>query len=290
MSYAATIGFFDGVHQGHRFLLDSLCQVAHTHSLATMAVTFTEHPQTVLHGTAPHLLTSLDERISLLKKAGVDEVTVLDFSAIHNLQAQAFMLWLKQRYNVTLLLMGYDHRFGSDHINNISDYQRLGQEIDVEVVLAPPMPNRQVSSSVVRQAVSDGRIEEADSLLGRAYTLTGIVTHGKGLGKTIGFPTANISLTDTRRLLPKDGVYAVTVDNGTTMSAKWAVANIGTNPTVGGEERTIEVHILGFQGSLYGSTLTLRFLYRLRNEQTFTSIEALKQQIGRDIQSLRTKM
>lgn len=284
MAYAATIGFFDGVHLGHQYLLRQVRQAAALHHAMSLAVTFRLHPQTVLRGTSPKLLTSLSEREKALQQQ-VDTVLVIDFETIHTLTAQAFMQFLHDEHDVRLLLMGYDHRFGSDGTHRIEDYIHWGEKAGVEVQIVEPMPGETVSSSVIRRALHAGDISTANRLLGRPYTLNGIVVHGRGIGKTIGFPTANICPTDPNRLIPRDGVYAVHARFAEQLRP--ALLNIGTNPTVQGTARTIEVHIPDFEGDLYQKTLSVQFLLRLRDEQHFASLALLQARIAQDIAYLR---
>lgn len=291
---------FDGVHRGHQFLLRELLLQARQRGWQSMVVTFFDHPRNLLYGTAERLLTTRDERKALLEACGVDKVVMLEFSDIQQQTAEEFMRFLRERYDVSAVMMGYDHRFGSDRLTRYEDYVQAGKRAGVEVIHfeeatssdlatdartdADSGEKNPISSSRIRKALQAGEIESANEMLGREYSLYGKVVHGKGLGTRLGFPTANISLSDPDKLLPKDGVYAVETEiSGIVYKA---VMNIGTNPTVQDrdEPRTyIEVHIIGFEGNLYNQLLRVEILHRLRDEQRFDSLDALRRQIEADI-------
>ncbi len=278
MQYVATIGFFDGVHKGHQFLLEHLQEVARREGLSTMVVTFDEHPETILRGWAKPLLSSTQERLTLLSQNGADEVLVLPFEHIRSLTAEQFMVYLKGK-GVALLLMGYDHRFGVDRLVTFEDYRRAAERADLRLQLITEAPDGHISSSTIRKALAAGDITRANDMLGRPYSLTGKVVHGNGIGRTIGFPTANIQVPEYK-LLPAEGVYVGMVDRHK------SIVNVGFNPTVDGRKETVEVHIPDFSGDLYGQTLTVSLLKRLRGEQKFDSLDELQAQIRRDITSL----
>lgn len=247
--------------------------------------TFDVHPRAVLQSDyVPQLLTSPEERKTLLRRFG--EVVVLPFKEVQTLTAAQFMQILKEHYSVSVLLMGYDHRFGSDRLRAPEDYRRIGASVGIDVVTLPEFVDgaQHVSSTEIRQALEKGDIMVANELLGRPYTLCGIVEHGKGIGRTIGFPTANIAVNDPHKALPKNGVYAVQiqVEEGEMLPA---VLNIGTNPTIGNKNLSLEVHIPDFEQDIYGKNVTVYVLRYLREEQRFDSLTALREQIIRDIDS-----
>ncbi len=282
MNTIATIGFFDGVHLGHQYLLQHLCAEARSRSLASLAVTFTQHPRSVLSET-PQLLTTPEERKALLIGQGVKQVVMLDFAAVRSLTARAFMERLYAEYDVRCLLLGYDHHFGSDCLSSFADYQRIGQEVGIEVVQMPEYTNEgaHVSSTAIRKALLTGDVEQANQLLGYRYTLQGKVVAGRQIGREIGFPTANIALSEDK-LVPRQGVWVVDV-MGIAEQPLRGLLNIGNNPTVGGEATTFEVHILDYTGDLYNCRLTLHLLHFIRPEQKFDSLIALQKQISEDI-------
>lgn len=287
MKRIATIGFFDGVHKGHCYLFERLTRLAAERHLEPFIITFDIHPRAVLQSDyIPHLLTSPEERTALLERFG--EVKMLPFAEICHLTAAEFMAQLRDKYNVSVLLMGYDHRFGSDKLRRPQDYCRLGEQFGIEVLTTGEFVEGElhVSSTEIRQALENGNILVANDLLGRPYTICGTVVHGNTIGRTIGFPTANIQVDDPHKALPKNGVYAVKVQvEGD--SWKNAILNIGTNPTVGNEAVTIEVHILDFAGDLYGKKITLSMQRYIREEKRFDSLSQLREQIIRDVDSIR---
>ena len=287
-TYAATIGFFDGVHQGHRFLLDCLKKEADKRQLKSMAITFETHPRQVIQGGwKPELLTELHEKLRLLKATGVDTVVVLRFNRqMAAFSARDFIQLMYERMGVRVLLTGYDNRFGHNRTEGFEDYQCYGRELGIEVKGLPPAPSKEtggvVSSSHVRQLLKDGNLAEANYCLGRPYVISGEVVHGEQIGRTIGFPTANLQ-PDEGKLIPKDGVYAVMVDIDDETHAK-GIMNIGTRPTFNGTGRTLETNLLTPIGDIYGHRLTIHFIARLRSEQQFASGEALAHQIEKDKQ------
>ena len=285
MKRIATIGFFDGVHKGHCFLFEHLRALAAQRGLQPLIVTFDSHPRAVLQSDyTPQLLTSLNERVALLKSFG--EVLILPFADIQPLTAAEFMQQLKTQYEVEVLLMGYDHTFGSDRLRHPQDYKRIGAEVGVEIIGMGEFVEGEwhVSSTEIRQTLQNGNIAVANDLLGRPYSLSGTVVHGNGIGRTIGFPTANIQPDDVQKIIPRNGVYEVDV-KGEKVQEK-GVCNIGTNPTIGNAMRTIEVYIPRFQGDLYGEHLTLLFTRFIREERKFESLENLKKQIMEDLASI----
>ncbi len=290
MLSAATIGFFDGVHCGHRFVLRHLQEEAQKRGLNSLVVTFEQHPRSILHPRnvvlreKPQLLTTPAEREHLLYTQGIEQVLMLDFSAIQSLTARDFMQQLYTDYGVRCLLLGYDHQFGSDCLSHFEDYQTLGKAIGIEVVLLSEYQGdmQHISSTSIRKALLAGEAEKANQLLGYAYTLQGEVIAGRQIGRELGFPTANIALT-TDKLIPKEGVWIVDV-SGITEQPLRGLLNIGTNPTVGGKTMSIEAHILHYAGNLYGKELRLSLLHYLRAEQRFASREALQAQIALDAQ------
>ena len=285
MSYAATIGFFDGVHKGHLFLLSELKRTAAVRGLRTLVVTFKEHPRLYLGGERPLLLTSTEDRVGLISACGIDDVKVLDFPEVRSMRAVEFMRLLHDKYDVRTLLMGYDHNFGSDGIRGIERYSEIGRQSEIDILPVPRAPEGGVSSSKIRMALLSGDVKTAVEMLGRPYSLTGKVVKGKGVGHSIGFPTANIQLPENL-LVPRTGVYAVSVlyeDNRYD-----GVLNIGTNPTLGGQDVSIEVHLLNFEGDLYGKDIKVELYDFLRSEICFSSLDELQRQIYEDIIKAQT--
>ena len=284
MSKVATIGFFDGVHLGHNYLLELLKSEAQQRVMQSVVVTFANHPRLFFNpNCALKQLTLSDEKVDLLKQKGVDEVVMLQFDdKLSKLTSREFMQLLVEHHDVKVLLMGYDHRFGSDRGTSFDEYVAYGKQIGVEVKRCDGFSESEVmvSSSKVRRALELWDIPLANKFLGYKYFVKGRVVEGQKIGRQIGFPTANLQI-DSLKLIPSDGVYVVEVVVGDREYR--GVLNIGTRPTVSGDKRTIEVHIIEYEGAeLYGYELELRFLRFLRHEQRFSSLEDLREQIRKD--------
>ena len=280
MSKIATIGFFDGVHRGHRFLFAQLEEHAKLLHLSPVIYTFSQHPKQILTGTSPAMLTTNTEREALLCAYG--EVCFLDFSAVQHLTAEQFMRYLHDEQDVAALLIGYDHHFGSDRLKGFAEYEKIARKIGLHVERAHEclVDGLPVSSSRIRKLLKAAQIDQVNRLLGYTYSVSGVVEHGNAIGATLGFPTANIRLNSAKQL-PASGVYVVMAQvDGVEYKA---LANIGTNPTVGNDHLSLEVHLLDFQGDLYDQSLTISFLSFLREERKFDSLEELKNQITADI-------
>lgn len=294
MERIATIGFFDGVHLGHRYVIDSLLHTALERGLSPLIVTFGQHPREVLRdGYVPELLNTQEERRELLERYAT--TLMLDFCQIYMWTAEQFMVYLRDEYDVRVILMGYDHHFGSDRLPSHRDYVEVGERVGVtvcplvqykpQVASAEDGLPQHVSSTEIRTLLHSGKVQNANELLGYAYTLAGTVVHGNAIGRQIGFPTANIHITDPHKLIPEEGVYKAEV----CVRDQWygAVLNIGTNPTVGNAQQTIEAYIIDFQGNIYGEDIQVRLLRRLRDEQQFADLGALRTQIEQDIAHCR---
>ena len=283
---AAIVGFFDGIHLGHRSLIEFVRSEADRRNLKPVAVTFTGCPREYLRpGSGPKLLSTATERLDGLRELlGTDGVVALDFNGdLASMTASEFMTMLRERYGVELLVAGFNNRFGSDRDKTFDDYVAIGREIGLEVIKAPEYDGREgVSSSAIRKAVAEGRIAEAASMLGRNYSIAGTVATGRRVGRTIGFPTANLQPADGRILIPGGGVYAAwaETDGGKRYPA---MVNVGTCPTVSTEGRqTIEANLIGFDGDLYGRRLRLEFVAWLRGEKRFDSLDDLKTRLETD--------
>ena len=280
MPRIATIGFFDGVHRGHRFLFAQLQEHAKLLHLSPVIYTFSEHPKQLLIGQSPAMLTTNAERETLLRAYG--EVCFLDFSAVQHLTAEQFMRYLHDEQDVDALVIGYDHHFGSDRLKGFAEYEKIARTIGLHVERAHEclVDSLPVSSSRIRKLLAAAQIDQVNRLLGYTYSISGVVEHGNAIGTKLGFPTANIRLNSAKQL-PASGVYSVVAQvNGVEYKA---LANIGTNPTVGNDHLSLEVHLLDFQGDLYDQSLTISFLSFLREEKKFDSLEELKNQITADI-------
>lgn len=282
----ATIGFFDGVHTGHCFLIDQVKEIAAAKGLRSALVTFPVHPRKVMNADfRPELLTTQEEKIQLLADTGVDYCLMLDFTPqISQLSAMEFMTdILKERYRVECLVIGYDHRFGHNRSEGFEDYCQYGQAIGMEVIRARGYAynDMHISSSVIRNFLLRGEVDMAACCLGYDYFLDGTVVGGYRVGRKIGFPTANLSVDDPDKLVPADGVYAVRVsfDGNTYMG----MLSIGRRPTLNnGLNRTIEVNILHFNSDIYDKIIRISFVKRTRSELKFDTIDELIAQLHKD--------
>ena len=274
IGYVATIGKFDGVHRGHQFVLQHVADEARQRGLQSMAITFDK--------TGPQTLTPLDQKRLLLTKTGIDRIEVLTFNeALKQMTAREFMEQeLRDRLGVKVLLTGYDNRFGHNRTEGFEDYVRYGQELGIEVLQLPQ--EGEISSSIIRQLVIDGDIHKANELLGNPYTILGRVEHGEHIGTKLGYPTANLVLIDKCQLIPAAGVYAVKIRLENSVEWKHGMMNIGMRPTFDGQHQTLEVNVFRLKENLYGQQLQVAFIERLRGEQRFDSIEALKEQLRQD--------
>ena len=293
----ATTGFFDGVHLGHRLVIERLVSLAHERGDESLVVTFWPHPRAVLQDGARELrlLNSLEEKKELLRNLGVDRVEVLDFTrSFAALTAEQYLRdILRGRFGVTTLLMGYDNRLGSNRLTVAASgdpshlrwappsYVAEGGHRFADV--HPSLTH--ISSTVIRKSLEEGKVETAAEMLGYGYALRGVVVAGNRLGRTIGFPTANMKLYEPLKLVPGRGVYVVEAE---VLGKKYrGMTNIGLRPTVGGSSTTIETHILDFDEDIYGLPLRVTFLRRLRDEVHFPSLEALKGQLEKDRECCR---
>ena len=286
--YMAAVGTFDGVHRGHAFVIERLKAEAAAKNLQTKVITFDNHPMAVVAPQrCPSALSDSKERALLLQSLGVDAVESIPFnSELAALTAEQFLEFLHNEHNVKALAMGFNNHIGSDRRTGES----LGSECcGVEIICLPELDSEDgVSSSAVRSALANGDVSEAARLLGRPYSIMGNVVDGKHLGRKIGFPTANISPDDPRRMIPAEGVYAVDVILPSGQVHRGMV-NIGRRPTVDCPDapQSIEVNIFDFDGNLYGQNIALRFLKHLRSEKRFPHIEALIAQLHIDRQAAR---
>lgn len=284
-----SVGVFDGVHLGHRAILARNLERAAQLGARSSVVTFHDHPKRLLLGRAPRTLTSLEHRIELFRRAGIEQCLVLAFDeTLRSMSAARFAEEiLKQRLGARAFVLGFDSKFGRDREGTPEYLQGLGYP--VEVVPQVLARGRAVSSTAIREAVELGDLDAAALMLGRPYSLWGEVVHGDALGRELGFPTANLD--PHHELLPPTGVYAAWVHLGERRQP--AVVNIGFRPTVRSEQPPtprIEAHLLDFQGDLYGRTLELEFVRRLREEQRFAGLAELRAQIARDTEAARSAL
>lgn len=285
----ATIGFFDGVHKGHSYLIEQLTAVAAERGMASAIITFDRHPQQVIgSGSQIGMLSTLDEKIIELSKTGVDCCVIIPFTKeLASLPAFDFMSRILRTLKVDVLLTGYDNRFGHNRAEGFDDYVRHGSRLGIEVLPARPLvqDGRPVSSSLIRKMLAGGLTEEAAEYLGRPYTFTGKVVEGFHIGRSIHFPTANLQMTDGAKLVPKPGVYAVRVRMKNSMEFKRGMMNIGMRPTFNGSKTTIEVNIFNCCERLYGEVLTVAVGRRLRDEKKFAGKGELMEQLQKDAEA-----
>ena len=288
--YAATIGFFDGVHLGHVHLLEELKSIAAQRGLKSMAITFPEHPRQILQSDyRPRLLSTPEDKVRLLEQTGIDYCFPLHFTtALAALDARTFMTdFLQKKLGVSTLLVGHDHHFGHDTNLTVDDYRRIGNEIGMEVIPADAYlyEGSPISSSRIRRELVAGNVKAANDMLGYRYTISGTVIHGLQNGRKMGFPTANLGPYCEFMQIPADGVYSsvAKVDGEI-----WpAMLNIGFRPTFEGKARTIEAHLLGFDRDIYFHELTLEFVDFLRPERRFESPQELAAQLEADRNKVR---
>ena len=323
MAVIAT-GFFDGVHLGHRLVLDTLVSCARKKGQEAIVVTFKQHPRVVLQQDASmlRLLNSPEEKRTLLMAAGIDRVEYVDFTpAFAALTTREYLQFLKDRFGATTIILGYDNRIGSDQLDP-EKTSLIAKELSLDTVVVGecnavdgscpgktvstlgrvrgrgPLPEAvggmersgsfagqatigsAISSTKIRRALQEGDVCLAAQMLGYRYMMSGEVVHGNKIGRTLGYPTANISLAEPLKMIPGNGVYLVEAEvDGRNF---WGMANIGVRPTVGGVSLTVETHIFDFSEDIYGHTLTIRFATRLRGEQKFASLDELKKNLAAD--------
>ena len=279
-----TLGTFDGVHVGHTKIIERLLN-ASSDDEQSLVLTFFPHPRMVLQEESDiKLLNTIEERTKLLKKAGLQNLIIHPFDqAFSRLSAEEFVKnILVDIFNIKKIIIGHDHRFGRNRTANIDDLILYGKEFDFEVeqISAQEIDEVSISSTKIRNALNEGKIALANEYLGYNYLFSGTVIHGKKLGRTIGFPTANLKVEESYKLIPAIGVYAVKCTVGT--KTVNGMLNIGTNPTVDGQNTSIEVHLFDFQEDLYDKKITVELIKRIRDEQKFASVDELKQQLHKD--------
>ena len=284
---AITIGTFDGVHIGHRKILEKVINRAKNSNLKSAVLTFFPHPRMVLQKDANiKLLNTIDEKKYILEKMGLDILVIHPFTKeFSRLSATEFVRdLLVNKLKSKNIIIGYDHRFGRNRNANITDLIAFGNALDfsVEEIPAQEIDEVSVSSTKIRKALEDGEIETANAYLGYEYMLTGTVRKGKGIGRQLNFPTANVHISESYKLIPKNGVYIVK----SSLAGKivHGMMNIGYNPTVNGREKTIEINFFDFEGDLYDKKIQVLLLNRLRDERKFESLDALKAQLSKDKQ------
>ena len=286
-----TTGTFDGVHFGHQKILARLRQAADELNGETVMLTYWPHPRMVLkHGNdAPKLLSTFPEKANLLEKHGIDHLVKIPFTkAFSQMSPQEYIrVILHERLNTSHLIIGYDHRFGKNREGGLEDLRKHADryQYKVEEIPKQDIDENGVSSTRIRKALEMGDVRLANQYLGREYSITGMVVKGKQLGRTLGYPTANVNIKETYKLIPADGIYAVRVCNQ--YKKLDGMLNIGCRPTVGGHHKTIEVHIFDFHEDIYNAEISIEFIKHLRKEVKFDSADALRAQLRQDEQAVR---
>ena len=280
-----TIGTFDGVHIGHRAIVEQLVTTAKEEGLASVLLTFFPHPRMVLQKNSNiKLINTLAEKKEALENIGLDYFVVEPFTyEFSRLTALEYVRdILVHQLKAKKIIIGYDHRFGRNRNANIEDLKKYGKEygFEVEEISAQQLDEVSVSSTKIRKALDAGDITTANKYLGYHFSIQGTVVKGKALGRTINYPTANLAVAEDYKLIPSNGVYVVHANLDGTLT--YGITSIGTNPTVGGTKKTIETFFLDIDKDLYGNTVTLKFLTHIRDEATFKDINTLKEAIQQD--------
>ncbi|MCD6322781.1 MAG: bifunctional riboflavin kinase/FAD synthetase [Clostridiales bacterium] len=291
IEYGIGLGNFDGVHRAHEFLITELVNECRKKNIRSMIYTFRKHPGNILEGNSIKLISSLESRIERFRELGVDCLCLVDFTEEYaNITASSFVKKiLKEKYNTKLVVTGFNYRFGKGGKGSTNLLEKLGKELDFDVLIVPPvmLDNQVISSTLIREKIKDGKMESARNMMGKNYSIKGKVEYGNKIGTEIGFPTANIrQLKDFA--LPKSGVYYTnTIVDGITYKS---ITNIGNNPTVSEKKRVvIETHIFDFNSWLYGKDIEVQFISMIREEKKFSSIKSLKKNIISDIKLVKKR-
>ena len=282
-----TIGTFDGVHIGHNKILKRLIQDSKKNNLSSLVMTFFPHPRMILNKSHDiKMIDTISEKINLLEKTGLDNLIIHPFdNNFSKIRAKEFVEEiLVKKLKIKEIIIGYDHKFGKDREASVEDLKKFGQDymFNVKEIPAEEIDSIAISSTKIRDAILNGEIEKCNKFLGRNFILTGKVVYGDGLGKKIDFPTANIEIKETYKIIPKNGVYLVkTKINSNTY---FGMMNIGIRPTVGGTNKSLEIHFFNFKDNIYGKNVSIEIIKKIRDEEKFSSIDQLKIQLKKDEQ------
>ena len=282
-----TIGTFDGVHIGHNKILKRLIQDSKKNNLSSLVMTFFPHPRMILNKSHDiKMIDTISEKINLLEKTGLDNLIIHPFdNNFSKIRAKEFVEEiLVKKLKIKEIIIGYDHKFGKDREASVEDLKKFGKDymFTVKEIPAQEIDSIAISSTKIRNAILNGEIEKCNKFLGRNFILTGKVVYGDGLGKKIDFPTANIEIKETYKIIPKNGVYLVkTKINSNTY---FGMMNIGIRPTVGGRNKSLEIHFFNFKDNIYGKNVSIEIIKKIRDEEKFSSIDQLKIQLKKDEQ------
>ena len=282
-----TIGTFDGVHIGHNKILKRLIQDSKKNNLSSLVMTFFPHPRMILNKSHDiKMIDTIDEKINLLEKTGLDNLIIHPFdNNFSKIRAKEFVEEiLVKKLKIKEIIIGYDHKFGKDREASVEDLKKFGKDymFTVKEIPAQEIDSIAISSTKIRNAILNGEIEKCNKFLGRNFILSGKVVYGDGLGKKIDFPTANIEIKETYKIIPKNGVYLVkTKINSNTY---FGMMNIGIRPTVGGTNKSLEIHFFNFKDNIYGKNVSIEIIKKIRDEEKFSSIDQLKIQLKKDEQ------
>ena len=282
-----TIGTFDGVHIGHNKILTKLVEESKKNNLSSLIMTFFPHPRMVLQKSQEiKMIDTIDEKIHLFEKTGVDNLIIQPFDEnFSKIRAKEFVEEiLVKKLKIKHIIIGYDHRFGKDREASVDDLKKFGLNymFTVEEIAAQEIHSIAISSTKIRNAILKGEIKKCNEYLGRNFMLTGEVVHGDGLGKKINFPTANIEIPETYKIIPKNGVYLVKAIINSEIY--FGMMNIGVRPTIGGENKSLEIHFFNFKDNIYNKTISVEIICKIRDEEEFSSIDELKIQLKKDEQ------
>ncbi len=282
-----TIGTFDGVHIGHHKILTKLVEESKKNNLSSLIMTFFPHPRMVLQKSQEiKMIDTIDEKIHLFEKTGVDNLIIQPFDEnFSKIRAKEFVEEiLVKKLKIKHIIIGYDHRFGKDREASVDDLKKFGLNymFTVEEIAAQEIHSIAISSTKIRNAILKGEIKKCNEYLGRNFMLTGEVVHGDGLGKKINFPTANIEIAETYKIIPKNGVYLVKAIINSEIY--FGMMNIGVRPTIGGKNKSLEIHFFNFKDNIYNKTISVEIICKIRDEEEFSSIDELKIQLKKDEQ------
>ncbi len=280
-----TIGTFDGIHIGHNKILKTLVEESKKNKLSSLIITFFPHPRMILQKSNEiKMIDTIDEKIHLLEKAGIDNLIIHPFD--HNfskIRAKDFVEdILVNKLKIKQIIIGYDHRFGKDREASVEDLKKFGLDymFNVNEIPAQEIDSIAISSTKIREAILTGEIKKCNEFLGRNFMLTGKVVYGEGLGKKMNFPTANIKIKENYKIIPKNGVYLV--KTALNSNIYFGMMNIGVRPTVGGKNKSLEIHFFNFKDNIYNKTISIEIISKIRDEEKFSSIDELKIQLKKD--------